>query len=258
MPSTVDPAAINKFAGYSKVDAWLETVRAGQKAGQDIASSWQRSFDIAISKIKGDLGQGMDFSKGLKDLTGGGGKGPLAPGANGPFENIYRLQAWLNDNSWGDIGQKFAGGDKGKAKQIVQDFQNGIFSPGVIGAIDVDQLANQAGMADLAAKSQEAFAKAIAAKAGTSTDIVDNLLGLKAETGKQSPQQIAIRGAMDSFAGNVETEVKGKDFAGKMIGYGDTIWGYAESGMIDRAKKSTAFQQAIEAMVAAAIAGALQ
>ena len=62
---------------------------------------------------------------------------------------------------------------------------------------------------------------------------------------------------MSTLANSVGAQVKGKDFAGQMIGYGETIWGYAETGMVNKAKTSTAFQAAIDAMVAAAIAGAL-
>ena len=155
------------------------------------------------------------------------------------------------------MGQKIAGGDKEKGRKIIEDFQNGIFSADVIGAIDVDALAGQAGMAALAAKSQEAFAQAIADKAGTSTAVVDTLLGFKADDKGVKPSDTAAEKAMAALASSVEAQVKGKDFAGKMIGYGETIWGYTEEGMLNKAKTSTAFQAAIDAMVNAAISAAL-
>ena len=147
-----------------------ERAEAAIAANKRIAASYQtemeRAGEAAANKIQGYLSEGVNFSIGLNDMRGGA--GGLAPGQNGAFEDIYRLQAWLNDGSWADVGQKFAGGDKEKGKKIVEDFQRGIFSPEVIGAIDVDALAREAGMASLAEKSQAAFSKAIAEKAGTS------------------------------------------------------------------------------------------
>ena len=257
-----DPLSANK-AGADRKIAAIEAaevakdalLRANETAAKDYQREMEAAGRAAASKIQGYLSEGINFSKGLDDLTGG--QGGLAPGKNGAFEDIYRLQAWLNDGSWGDVGQKVAGGDKEKGRKIIEDFQNGIFSADVIGAIDVDALAGQAGMAALAAKSQEAFAQAIANKAGTSTSVVDTLLGFKADDKGVKPSDTAAENAMAALASSVEAQVKGKDFAGKMIGYGETIWGYTEAGMIGKAKTSTAFQAAIDAMVNAAIAAAL-
>ena len=210
----------------------------------------------AASKINGYLNEGINFSKGLSDMTGGG--GGLAPGKNGAFEEIYRLQAWLADGSWAETGQKFAGGDKGKAKKIIEDFQKGIFSPEVIGAIDVDKFASEAGMAALAEKSQAAFSKAIADKSGAGTDVVDSILGFKKNDKGVSAADTAAEKSMNELAKSIGVQVTGKDFVGKMIGYGETIWGYTEDGMISKAKSSTAFAAAIDAMVAASIAAALR
>ena len=157
------------------------------------------------------------------------------------------------------MGQKLAGGNKEKAKKIIEDFQRGIFSPEVIGAIDVDALAKEAQMAELAGKTQAAFVKAISDRTGNNTVAVKALLGLQAgdERGVTS-SQTAAADAMHTLANNIQTEVKSKDFAGRMIGYGEMLFGYTEQGMVNKAKQSTAFQAAIDAMVASAIAGALQ
>ena len=240
--------------------SWIKRQQTAlDKANTASAKSYQSAMEAAgraaASKIQGYLSEGINFSKGLDDLTGG--QGGLAPGKNGAFEDIYRLQAWLNDGSWGDVGQKFAGGDKEKARKIVEDFQNNIFSADVIGAIDVDALAKQAGMAAFADKTREAFVQSIANNAGTSTSVVDTLLGFKADDKGNMPGDAAAQNAMNALASSVGAQVKGKDFAGKMIGYGETIWGYTEAGMIGKAKTSTAFQAAIDAMVNAAIAAAL-
>jgi hypothetical protein len=241
--------------GYNKNQAAL--LKMNTSAAKSYQSEMEAAGRAAASKINGYLNEGINFSKGLSDMTGGG-PGGLAPGKNGAFEEIYRLQAWLADGSWAETGQKFAGGDKDKGRKIIEDFQRGIFSPEVIGAIDVDKLASEAGMASLAEKSQAAFAKAIADKAGTGTDVVDSILGFKKNDKGVSAADTAAEKSMSQLAAAVGSQVTGKDFVGKMIGYGETIWGYTEEGMINKAKSSTAFAAAIDAMVAASIAAALQ
>jgi hypothetical protein len=243
-PNYSDPAL---RAVIRETDAKLT---ANTKVANDYRSKMETAGKAAADKIGGYLTEGINFSKGLSDLTGPGNQ----PGGNGAFENIYRLQANLKDSSWDQTLQQFAGGDKEKARQIVQDFQNGIFSPDVIGAIDTDALAKQAGMAALAEKSQTAFAAALAGKAGTSTAIIDTLLGFKANEKGVTPASTAATAAMDALANVVGTTVKGKDFAGQMIGYGETIFAYVEDGMVSEAKKSGALNAAIDAMVAGAFA----
>lgn len=113
-------------------------------------------------------------------------------------------------------------------------------------------------MGKLATQAQESFTKAISAQPGASGIVVDTLLGFKVDEKGERPADKAVTKAMNQFASAVGATVKGEDFAGKMIGYGETVWGYTEEGMINKAKSSGAFQAAIDAMVAAAIAGALQ
>jgi hypothetical protein len=283
IPNVPDPRAAQGYGAYDAGRKGGENLRDAQVAAGDIisanaaiakaneealkrtnaaaAKSYQSEMEAAgraaASKINGYLNEGINFSKGLSDMTGGG-PGGLAPGKNGAFEEIYRLQAWLADGSWAETGQKFAGGDKDKGRKIIEDFQRGIFSPEVIGAIDVDKLASEAGMASLAEKSQAAFAKAIADKAGTGTDVVDSILGFKKNDKGVSAADTAAEKSMSQLASAVGAQVTGKDFVGKMIGYGETIWGYTEEGMLNKAKASTAFAAAIDAMVAASIAAALQ
>jgi hypothetical protein len=143
------------------------------------------------------------------------------------------------------------------AAGLVKNLQKGLFAPEVIGAIDVDKLASEPGMAGLARKSFEAFSIALQANKGK-TNVADMLLGMEANEKGVTPADTAAAKAVNTLAAAIEAQVVGKDFVGKMIGYGETVWGYAEQGMINKAKGSTAFQAAIDAMVAASIAGALQ
>ena len=143
------------------------------------------------------------------------------------------------------------------AAGAVSDLQKGLFGPDVIGAIDVDKLAAEPGMAGLARKSFEAFGKALEENKG-SINIAEMLIGFQKDDKGVSPADTAAEKAVNTLSSAIGVQVSGKDFAGKMIGYGEMIWGYTEEGMINKAKGSTAFQSAINAMVSAAIAGALQ
>lgn len=143
------------------------------------------------------------------------------------------------------------------AAGLVKNLQKGLFSPEVIGAIDVDKLAAEPGMAGLARKSFEAFGKAMADNKG-GANIADMLIGFQADEKGVSPADTAAEKAVNTLSAAIGAQVTGKDFAGKMIGYGETIWGYTETGMLNKAKASTAFAAAIDAMVAASIANALQ
>jgi hypothetical protein len=144
-----------------------------------------------------------------------------------------------------------------QAKKISEDFQRGIFSPEVMGLVDTDALVNEAKMAELAEKTQAAFAEKIAQKAGVKTNLVSNLFGYGSTGEGEKSGAVAEKQAdeaMNKVATSVGDTVNGKDFAGKIIGYGDTIWGYFEKGIVDSAKQSSALQAAIDGMVANALA----
>jgi len=220
--------------------------RANTAAARDYAQKMATAAREAASEIARYLSEGQNFSIGLGDLRGGN---PNAPGKNGAFEDIYRLQAWLNDGSWGDVGQKLAGGDKEKARKIVQDFQNGIFSPDVIASINVDDLAKQAQMMSLADKTQSAFVQALSDKSGASADIVGTLLGTKADKNGQSAAQTAATNAMNAMATNLGTAVNAKDFKSAVAKHGETTWAQYEGGFVGAARNSKALAGAIDAMV---------
>jgi TP901 family phage tail tape measure protein len=155
------------------------------KATDQMASDLQSKIGSAISG-------GISASKGLGDLTGGtNGGGPNAPGANGGFENIFRLQDVamnLGTSHEGKDTRKFyqqffdgMGFDQAKeqASKVVKDFQLGIMSPDVMKFVDTDKLVDAAKMEKVAEASQKALSEAIAKKAGVSDDEVARLLGFK-------------------------------------------------------------------------------
>jgi hypothetical protein len=229
-------------------------------ANTRIANDYQAKMEAAgaamASRIGGYLSAAQQASIGLNDQRGG--QGSTEPGKGGAFENIYRLQAWLKDGSWAETGAQFAGGDKGKAAQMVQDFQNNMFSPDVIGAIDVDMLSRQAGMAALAEKSQAAFTAAIAARSGTDSTtankVLGAVLGFDAKGGNTAVDTVSAK-AGARVVKTLGDQLGGKDLVGDMLGFGEVLWGHFEDGIVKQAKDSGALKSAIWEMVGAALAG---
>lgn len=215
-------------------------------------TQYERAAEQAVNTFKGYLAQGMNASVGLLDLR----QDIFKPGNNGAFENIYRA---LDVAKLGDASPWAAqlGLTQEQARKIGADFQRGIFSDQVMGLVDVGQLVNEAKLAELAEQTQTKFAQQIAAKAGVKTNLVSNLFGYGstgangAQTGAVAEQQVA--NAMSQVAVTLGTTIKGKDFAGQIIGYGPTIWGYFETGIVDAAKQSNALREAFEVMAQKAV-----
>lgn len=226
-------------------------------AGSESAKKWKDEYaDFVNNFIADATRKAQGFAKGLFDMSVSGGD-QFAPGSNGPFENMFRA---LDVAKLGDASPWAAqlGLTQEDARRISEDFQRGIFSEGVMSLINVDALVNEAQMAALAEKSQAAFVDAIAKKAGVGNNVVGAMFGLSGGTtgaGGASPAQKSVEAAMTQVAGVLGDTVAGKDFAGRIIGYGENIWGYFEQGITDKAKSSTVLARAIADMVTAAIAG---
>lgn len=159
---------------------------AAKKAGEDLAQE-------IIDGIQSKLDEGSQFSVNLGDLRGGTfGGGPLAPGANGPFEALYRLQDIAMNLGKPTEGadtkkwyQMYFGGMAfedavAKATDIVKKFQQGIFTPDVTQFIDEQKLVDTINMEKIAAASKQAYADALL-KAHPELDQknLNSLLGIK-------------------------------------------------------------------------------
>ena len=161
-------------------------------SGNDSASDIESAFEKAAGNIKSKFEEGMGFSKGLGDLTGGTfGGGALAPGANGPFEKLYQIQDIamnLGKVTEGKDTKRYAemfGLDAEKAKQIIKDFQMGNFTPDVMQYVDTDKLIDVAKMELIAQKSQEALYNKLAEESGLDKDIFAGIFGMsKDKSGK--------------------------------------------------------------------------
>ena len=242
--------------GDDPVKVWLDSQKTANKtAATDFARQYDQAAKGLATQIESYLSKAAGNAKGLFDLTGGQ-NDMMRPGANGPFENLYRL---LDVAKQGDASPWAAqlGKSQEEARRISQDFQRGIFSPEVMGLVNVDQLVNEARLAQLAEKTQSAFAQQIAAKAGVGTNLVANLFGFGSAGAGQKTGAVAeesVAAALKQVAGAVGVSVKKSDFAGTMVGYGNTIWGYFEQGIVSAAQKSDGLQRAIDGMVAKSLA----
>lgn len=148
-------------------------------AAQEIEKSWKSAathtadaFDSTASIVAAKFGQAINFSVGLRDFRVGGAGGLLTPGVNGPFEDIYRLQAWLTDNSWGNIAAKYGIVSKEQGTEIVRRFQTGLWDDSVTRMIDVSALEKMVLTEKQAEAFKRAFAERIANATGAGTDVV--------------------------------------------------------------------------------------
>lgn len=163
------------LSGYHK---WLADQRADNTRTANLAAqAYASAMQAAASKVQGYVSDAISKSKGLYDVAGGG-KDAMAPGANGPFENVYRALAIAKDpnSEWaGKLGM-----DQATAKRLTGQFQQGLLTPEVISKlIDVDALVKQAQLAEQAEKLTTAFAEAVVKAAGTTkgVSVVKAMLG---------------------------------------------------------------------------------
>ncbi|MCX6786848.1 MAG: hypothetical protein NTU85_03505 [Candidatus Kaiserbacteria bacterium] len=153
-----------------------QIVADGKAASKKIADDFQSKMQQAYEKIKG-------YASGMVDSARNALKGLLpdmkdqnAPGANGPFENLYRAAdvAKLGDKSpWAAK----LGLTKESATQIVNDFKAGLITPAVEALIDMPGLIDQVKLAALADQLTTAFVAKVAAAAGVGTSFVDAVTG---------------------------------------------------------------------------------
>jgi hypothetical protein len=233
-------------------------MRANKAAADDYTRQMNAAFDKLAGSVQDKLGGAIQASIGLKDMT----PDIFAPGSNGPFEAIFRAQSIAVHGTGGANEQQWAqmyGLTQESAKKIVTDFQAGLFTPDVIKLVDVNALTSQIQGEQAGAESTAAFAKMIANKLGVkdagalvaSKTFQAIAGGVDADPTQQTN---AAKKVLDSYASNVQTIVSGKDYAGRMIGFGTTTWGYYEQGLLEGAGKSQVFIAAMNAAIAAYLA----
>lgn len=163
----------------SLIDGFTEI---GKSAGST-SKTIEDKFATAAGKIQGYFSKGIDFSKGLGELTPGGKEGVMAPGANGAFEALYRIQdiAMSKTRGKGADTDKWAamyGLTPEAATEIVKKFQMGIFDADVMKYVDTEAMINTAKLEMMAEQSQKALAEKLAKQSGLSNEIFMGLFGL--------------------------------------------------------------------------------
>ena len=235
--------SIKTSIGTTKT-AWQESADAAKKAAKDA----EDAFKEATGTIKGYIDEGVSFSKGLGDLTPNIGEGPLAPGANGPFEDIYRLKdiAMSALRGKGPDTDKWAaafGLTPEAAKEIVLKFEAGLwFDPDVSKYINTQKLKEIYDAEMLKGAGQSKFIDDLAKQLGIPTEKLTTMMAKAVgETGTA-----VAKTAATGLSTALDTAIKGSDTAGQMIGFGTTVWGQLEAGILAGSKTSTVFQTAIQ------------
>lgn len=207
-------------------------------AGDGAADAWEKAFDQAASYIESALSNAQNSLKGLAPADFFGDM--FAPGANGPFENIFRaldVAVRGEDSPWAAA----LGLDQATAKQIVEKFNAGIMDAQVTALIDIPQLVDKAKLAAAAEQSKKVFVAEVAKLAGVAPTAVGALLGVgPAGTSTQVGDSVTTlaAGVKTAFDGQSSTfEEIGKTLL-KKIGEGldgmkDAFLNNLTTGLID-------------------------
>jgi hypothetical protein len=156
-------------------DAADEWQRAQETANTKAAAQWSTAYNAQIAKVESVLDQGMTTSIKLQDMRPGG-AGGLGADPNGPFAEIYRLQAWINDGTWAETAAKFGVQSKEQGAEIVKKFQTGLWDESVTKMIDEKAIERAVLTEQQADAFKKAFAEKIAKATGAGTNVVGALL----------------------------------------------------------------------------------
>ena len=223
-------------SAMAEVENSIENVTTTLATAPD-TSAWDSAFSTLTSRIKGYFDSAIGHSKRLFDGVGDW----LAPGADGPFENIYRAMAVAvhGDPHWAEV----LGLTQEEAQKVMHDWQRGLMSPEVLALIDIDQIVEFVNMEQMAEASLASLVGIIAQKAGVGAPAVRAILGvdspavpgvIKSDIASLSP---TITDALESLGPVVQP---GAEKLGGTIGKGMI------KGVMDEA---TAFAKAIEKMI---------
>lgn len=200
LPTPVEGSA--RFLELKKIEEQLNKVgNVGVKGAQSIGSAWDKALTGMSSQVSSFADSARAASKAL--TPGGAGKAEdwLKPGANGPFENLFRAK---DVAVRGDASQwaKVLGMDQETAKKVTEEFEAGIMSADVKALIDKQAIVDRVRLQALAQETQAAFADEIAAAAGADTRGVDELLGFTDAKFRAAGSNIGtkLKGAIDGLS----------------------------------------------------------
>lgn len=207
VPSSADQASASVFAQNALIDAWLESDKVARKTIDEQGKAYESRMREASSKISGYVQNAISASKGLFDV--GGNKDPFAPGANGPFENVFRTLDIAKNGAASPWASKM-NMDQETAKRLSGQFQQGMLTPEVISKlINVDALKQQAQMQSQAEALTQAFSDSVAKAAGVDSKVVKSML-----TSDPKQMATAVNGLATDVAKQLGTQGKTLETAG--------------------------------------------
>jgi hypothetical protein len=226
--------------------------RVGQAYSKSLSDAARDFGDDMLSEMQ----EAQQASIGLLDVRPGGGD-PNAPGQNGPFEDIFRLQAFISDGSWGDTAAKY-GLDQAGARSAVEKFQSGMWDESVLKLIDMNGLKEQIKQMQAGKQLREALAADLAAETGGDASLISALLGLPAGgDGKGATVTgLDLSGFVPGFLAGVDKEIEAS--AEDLAKRGAALWDKLGGGFVKAASTSAAFKRAVTALVDEALASALE
>lgn len=182
-------------------------VQVWDDAGTKVADSWGNATDKMTSFIESAVSNAQGALKGL--LPDQLGSDMFAPGANGPFENIFRAADVAARGAASPWAEKL-GLDQATAQQIVSDFSKGLITDQVKAMIDMPALVDAAKMAALAEQMKASFVSEVAKIAGTKPGVVESLMGY----GPNPTAPAAVASSTTTLVSDMTTafEGKGADF----------------------------------------------
>ena len=263
-----DAAYAQVLAELNQLKADLEnTVGDGASSGFDNAVQY---FDTAPKAklasdleglVRGAFSQGINDSIGLIDLRSGV---SMAPGAGGPFEDIFRIQdiAAAKERGKGTDTEKwldmfFPGMNldaaSAAAKEIVKKFQLGLLEdPDVKRFINFEGLVDNVMLQTVAEQQLSSLSAAIAgvaAERGADPTVVNAVLGRMGLAPNSPAPNVdpAIQNVLTSMDASIISN------AAEFSSRGEELWDLFEKGVINKARQSGLLQEAVDAAFLSAV-----
>lgn len=211
--------------GQAYTDANDAIKRANADAAKDYQTQMGKAIDTIAGEYKSALVGAQNDSIGLLDLRPGGAGGQNAPGAGGFAENIYRLQAFIQNGSWGETAQQF-GLDKAGATDVVRKFQSGMWDSSVMQVLDVKALKQQIKDQQVAKNMMDAVAADLAAETNGDPKIIKAMLNWNtggSDGSGTAGSATAISDFTTGLTTALDTQFASADFKGKLGGYGSLM-----------------------------------
>lgn len=253
--------------GPDPVKEWVERRKEANKVvAQDAGQTWSRAMTDATRDFQGEFKGALDGairdSIGLGSLLPGGGENPNAPGANGAFEAIFRLQSVAIHGTGGANEQEWAamyGLDQAGAAEVVRKFQQGLWDESVKQFIDFDQLKGQIQTQQMAGALMDQLAADLAAETQGDPKLIKAMLGLGGGGDQAGGGQLTgmdLSGFVPGFLAGVDKALA--DDAKELEARGEQLFDKLGGGFVRRATESRVFKQGVEKIVESVLAEGLE